>query len=68
MIDINLIFLVSDQPTTCPKCGTRSDFENYTISDSKNVLQMHTCLNSSCKFEFLVEFHNEFNEIVTDEE
>jgi hypothetical protein len=68
MIDINPIFLASDQPTTCPKCGARSDFEDYTISDPKNILQIHTCLNLACKFEFLVDCHDEFNEIIADEE
>lgn len=43
-------FYLSDQPTTCPHCGTRTDW-----TDLSNGVQRHTCLNTLCGFEFLAE-------------
>ncbi len=51
------IFLSSDQPTTCPKCGNRTEI----ISDSETS-QQHRCLSETCSFEFILEFDNE-NEV-----
>lgn len=42
-------YLLSDQPTTCPKCGSRTEFQN--VLD----VQVHKCFNSSCGYEFLTE-------------
>jgi len=39
----------NDQPTTCPKCGNRTEF--LQIADNK---QQHQCL--SCKYEFFLDF------------
>lgn len=46
------IFLMGDQPTTCPICGTRTE-----ICNESNLLQLHLCLNDKCYFKFLVEDH-----------
>ena len=43
-------FIMSDQPTTCPKCGSRTD--SFDIDKEK---QQHLCLNDSCNFEFFKE-------------
>lgn len=43
----------NDQPTTCPKCSGRTEFEE--ISDDK---QQHKCL--SCEYEFFQDFEDEF--------
>lgn len=43
-----------DQPTTCPECGARSDFEEVKGK------QMHTCLG--CGYEFTLEFEKEEEE------
>lgn len=45
----DIILLDTDQPTTCPLCGARTDF--VELSRDK---QKHTCLN--CKYEFIGEF------------
>ena len=37
-----------DQPITCPKCGSRTDF--IELADDK---QQHQCL--SCKYEFFLD-------------
>jgi len=36
------IFLASDQPTTCPKCGARTE-----IIEDGSVSQKHLCLNEA---------------------
>ena len=44
--------IISDQPTTCPKCGRRTDFADYSHTNA--AWQIHFCLNENCEFEFLV--------------
>lgn len=48
------VFLSSDQPTTCPKCGNRTD-----IINEFEVSQQHKCLSKECEFQFILEFDNE---------
>jgi hypothetical protein len=50
------IFLSSDQPTTCPKCGNRTEiFKEFELFQ-----QQHKCLSEECNFQFIVEFDNEY--------
>jgi hypothetical protein len=51
----NVIWLNHDQPTTCPYCGTRTDF--YQISEKQ---QFNICLNTACGFKFLSENDDEY--------
>ena len=67
VIDFNNTFLISDQPTTCPKCGARTDFYDDTSPVSNEVVQIHTCLSPTCKFEFVVEFDEELDNKVEEE-
>ena len=46
------INLFTDQPTTCPKCGIRTQF--YEIVLGSNVIQIHNCRRPSCKYEFIM--------------
>ena len=48
------IFISSDQPTTCPKCGNRTEIIEDFISSQK-----HKCLSKNCDFQFILEFDNE---------
>jgi len=48
------IYLSSEQPTTCPKCGIRTEI----IEDLQNS-QHHKCLSENCFFEFILEFDEE---------
>lgn len=48
------IFLSSDQPTTCPKCGIRTEIINDFV-----ISQYHKCLSEMCNFEFILEFEIE---------
>lgn len=45
------VYLASDQPTTCPKCGNRTDI----ITETKKF-QIHKCKTENCEFQFTVEF------------
>lgn len=51
------IFLSSDQPATCPKCGNRT-----AIVYNFDASQQHKCLSEECNFQFILEFDSE-NEI-----
>jgi hypothetical protein len=46
------IYLITDQPTTCGLCGSRTKFSEYTSFHEYS--EIHTCLNSSCGYEFVV--------------
>jgi hypothetical protein len=50
------IFLSFDQPTTCPKCGNRTE----TFKEFELFQQQHKCLSEECNFQFIVEFDNKF--------
>lgn len=41
-------YILSDQPTTCRLCGTRTSFE---VEDDD--VQMHQCLNRGCNYRFI---------------
>jgi hypothetical protein len=45
------IFLSSDQPTTCPKCGNRTE-----IIGDLTIVQDPRCLSKDCGFKFILEF------------
>ncbi len=43
------IFLMNDQPFTCPHCGSRCiEIASFSHTNSKMFIQQ--CLNSSCSF------------------
>lgn len=48
------VFLFLDQPTTCPKCGNRTEILLEEIQ-LKQVIQFHRCLSKECGFEFKME-------------
>ncbi len=48
--------LDNEQATTCPKCGSRTDF--HQTNNEELLQQFHSCLNSECKFEFVGEFED----------
>jgi len=53
-IDYRLIILMSDQPTTCRKCGTGTDMLSDLTHTNANV-QIEQCLNPRCKYIFLLQ-------------
>jgi hypothetical protein len=46
-----IYILDNDQPTTCPKCGSRTRFVEYT-----GAIQKHHCLGKDCLYSFIGEF------------
>ena len=60
MIDFLDVNIYSEQPTTCPICGMRSDIlsDFYFI---KEKTQIHRCPIETCKFEFIMEYDEDFD-------
>jgi hypothetical protein len=48
--------LDNDQPTTCPKCGTRTYFTEHLFEGK--IIQTHSCSYKLCKYSFIGEFEN----------
>ncbi len=57
MIDYSDVLIFSDQPTTCPLCGVRTEII-FDLSRSIHQTQIHHCPNEKCEFEFLMEGEN----------
>lgn len=45
------VYILSEQPTTCPQCGTRTDFGCFIHTNAQ--FQIHVCLNGKCGYEFV---------------
>lgn len=60
MIDFSQVFIYSDQPTTCPKCGLRSEII-LDLSHTKDVTQIHKCPNEKCEFQFVMQHDEDFD-------
>lgn len=50
---------MSDQPTTCGKCGRRTEHEDLADSEDGETRQLHTC---TCGHAFVVESDREWDE------
>ena len=50
---------MSDQPTTCGKCGRRTEYEDLADSAEGETRQLHVCV---CGHEFVVESDREWDE------
>ncbi|MDB5281566.1 MAG: hypothetical protein JWO06_641 [Bacteroidota bacterium] len=50
----NAIYIRGDQPTTCPKCGSRIDWllDLQHVNNQPAIVQ---CLSPTCKFIFVEE-------------
>ena len=48
------IFIYSEQPTTCPNCGTRTEI-TLEFLESPEQTQYHKCLSKDCNFEFIMQ-------------
>jgi DNA-directed RNA polymerase subunit RPC12/RpoP len=54
MEDFLEAYLINDQPVTCPKCGSRTDFKETLDDENKEVVQNHQCPDTSCRYKFEV--------------
>jgi len=59
MINFSEIFISSEQPTTCPKCGARTEIL-LDFSHTKDETQIHKCLDENCSKEFIVQQDKDF--------
>lgn len=48
------IYLFNDQPTTCPKCGNRTDII-LDFYDQLYKAQLHLCITKDCRSKFMIE-------------
>ena len=53
------IYFYSDQPTTCPKCGTRTEI--FLEMENIEHIQLHKCPSVQCSYEFLIEDDLEYS-------
>jgi len=51
------LYIMSDQPTTCPKCGNLTGII-FDFYDTPKKTQLHKCLTVNCRFNFLIEENN----------
>jgi hypothetical protein len=54
MPDFKLVYLYSDQPTTCPTCGARTEIL-LDLSHTRVMTQIHGCLEANCKLIFVMQ-------------
>jgi len=54
MIDFQEVLIINDQPTTCPKCGMRTEVV-LDLSHITNQIQINRCFNEECNCQFVVE-------------
>jgi len=51
------VYIYSDQPVTCPKCGARTEITLDLFSTPEQT-QHHTCLSVKCRFMFVTQNDN----------
>lgn len=54
MYDLLEVYTMTDQPVTCPKCGSRTQAV-LTLELKTEKPQFHQCYFESCKYKFIVE-------------
>jgi hypothetical protein len=54
------LFVYSDQPVTCPYCGASSEVI-LDMQHSRDVTQVHKCMNQNCLREFVMIYDVDFD-------
>jgi hypothetical protein len=54
MYNFSEVYIYSDQPTTCPKCGSRTEII-ISLSDTIEHTQFHKCNVEGCNYEFVMQ-------------
>jgi len=54
MINFSDVYLYTDQPTTCPQCGSRTNII-LDLSHTIRQTQIHKCVFKNCRFEFVLQ-------------
>jgi hypothetical protein len=65
MESVLIFWLLTDQPTTCPYCGCRTEW--YEIEYENDNVQIHYCLNENCGFVFAAVEDEEFDRELAEE-
>lgn len=60
MPDYSFVYIYSDQPSTCPKCGCRSEVI-LNLSHTTDKTEVHLCPNASCNYEFVMQYDEDFD-------
>lgn len=60
MIDYSEVYIYSDQPTTCPKCGAISDIV-LNLTHTKDKTEVHQCKDKNCNYEFVMQYDEDFD-------
>lgn len=60
MVDFSEVYIFSDQPTTCPKCGTRSEMI-LNFAHTINKTEVHLCPDNNCSYEFVMQYDEDFD-------
>lgn len=61
MINYFDVFIYSNQPVSCPKCNCRTKII-LDLSHTKDETQIHKCIDKNCKFEFVIQTDEDFND------
>jgi hypothetical protein len=54
MIDYTEVYVFTDQITTCPICGSRTEIF-LDLTETQEQTQHHKCLAANCSFEFVIQ-------------
>ena len=57
------IYIANDQPTTCPKCGNRTEITSG-LNNSPYLTQHNQCLSDYFNYKFVVENDTEITELI----
>ena len=60
MVDYSEIYIYSDQPTTCPKCGARSEVI-LDLAHTNDKTEVHLCPDNNCNYEFIMQYDEDFD-------
>ena len=54
------LFVTTDQPTTCPSCGLRTEII-FDMQHTRDVTQVHKCLAEVCQKEIVMVQDDDIN-------
>jgi len=60
MLDYSKVYIYSDQPTTCPKCGARSEII-LNLSHTTDNTEVYLCPDPNCRYEFIMQYDEDFD-------
>jgi len=55
---LSMVYIYSEQPATCPKCGARTEI-TWESNKAPEYTSHHRCMFPFCEFEFVMEADDE---------